>query len=289
VVDGFELNISVLAAGPTSSLIAVALSGWRSLLERARPVDLGGPKALAASPEDLLLETALRPLREGWVAHRAVHDTRFLLEHDGESLDWDHILKAASEGRLTGSLGRMVEAAERVAGRELVGADVRAELAQAAGGRFDPFPGSNTGAAGWAGHRMWKLRTLGAEGGMASTAFHLGADPYRRKALARLARSVRSGRRSRSGAVPGRYRSVCELRALPAPAGLGRCLSREPSAGGPPGWLRGDARDALSTLERCMPDGGEEDGFWKRGVGPGRTGQAHRCEAFMVELRRRGA
>jgi putative nucleotidyltransferase-like protein len=295
MTEGFELNVSILAAGPATSLTALPLVGMETMMERARPVEWDGAKVMVASAEDLLLETALRPLREGKLQLRAVNDTRFLLERLGEGLDWDLVVRTARSDGLESALLWLTGAAEGQAGRGLIPEPVRAGLARRGRRFLYPFPAGRVGGTlvrlrSSTGHRLWKLRSLRAELGGPGAAFHLAADRSRRWALAALARAERSPgtgrrgpmertRRAVAGTTPRRYRSLCELRDGPAPQAVGSCLSRGGARIGPPSWLSAWARQVLRRLERSMPDAGEETAFRKRGSGP-----SHWCEKFQTDL-----
>lgn len=311
--EDHELNVGLAGGAQPSAFVAHPLAAG-PVAPRAERLDVGGMALPVCSPEDMLLMTALRPVREGYFTLRGFGDARGLAvaAASGVGFDWDHVCRSARADRLNGTLWHLLAGAEAVEGRELVPAEVRAALrpgraegwllarqpppsAADADGKADPRPSPAQRRAAKVSVWLWNLRFLRAGLGTAGAIRHWVED---RVALRRFGRAVRDAREGRGPWPPARrgpYRSLCELREAPAPPEVGFCLSRLPGVASPasPVGVAGPARagamaagrpeEPLGRLVRHLPGRGEENALRKWRV-QRTASQGHRCEAFVVRL-----
>jgi hypothetical protein len=256
--DGFETHVDVLVGGQPAGPGLVP--GWfrPPLFDRSREVTWRGLTVRVPSAEDMLLMTAARLERKADFTRRDHNDAWFLLTEEAR-LDWRYVATTASSNGLTGPLRRLVEDAERRAGRTLAPISSRAVT------RHPPRARTALRVA----RARFQART-----------FQLSVDLARRGGVAGLAlpalRALRPG-----------FGSLCELRAAAADAGPGFCLSRLP--GGPrpmPGRLGPDERADLEAVIALLPGRLDRALARIRPDAPGTSTQGHRCRAFLYEVRR---
>ena len=298
-VDGHEVNVGLHAGGMPSPFLALPAAVPVSDPGRADAMTVGGRPVLVSSREDLLLTSAFRPLREGYVAIRGLNDVRYLLAADGDRLDWDDVVASARADELGDMLHHLIRAAERADGRSLCPPDVLRELEPgwARGRLFALQSGRDEAterlmaggrrtrtqrAASALLARLWQGRYVRRRLGRVRGVVHAATDRLHLRMFKSEIRRWRA-RGTASGDDRGprqpsrrRFRSVCELRAGPAPPALGFCLSRVRS-----GRKMGD--EALqAALVRHLPDKSEEGSLGKRTTTGEVTAQPHRCESFVV-------
>ena len=296
--DGFEVHVDLLAAGIPTGPGLLMLWYPHHLGERWREVAFEGRTVRVPTPEDLLLSVAAVRQRKAEFIARDLLDAQAILATDGSLIDWDEVVRLARRHRLQGALGRLVTGAERVAGRELVPAEVRSGLRAgplerrvlAATARDDQGMRVGTGrgpvrravARLWPSVRAWG--SLRVELGAVGASRRMLAQPGRERDLRRRAQAARAGR-----AEPARgalaLGSLCELRPEPC-AASGFCLSkvdgvRDRAVAG----LDAEARLRLEGLAGRLPDRVGHQVFDGAGASEGRgPADGHRCRSFLFSL-----
>jgi hypothetical protein len=298
-VDGHEVNVGLHARGMLSPFLGLPVRVRVADPSRAEAVDVGGGRVLVSCPEDLLLTSAFRPLREGYVAIRGLNDVRYLLVADGHRIDWDDVVAGARADALDDMLHRLIRAAERVEGRPLCPPEVLRSLEPSLTSRqlFIRLEGRDERAARvMAGGRrtrsqriasrlqarLWQGRYVRGRLGRIRGSVHAATDRLQLRLFKAEIRRLRE--RSNNGKLPGgrvrpfhvRFLSVCELRDAPAPEDLWFCLSRTHV-----GRRLGDPV-LQAALVRHLPGRSEERSLRKRTTTGDVKAQPHRCESFLV-------
>jgi hypothetical protein len=295
-----ELNVGLTGGAQPSAFVAHPLAAG-PVAPRAERLDVDGMALLVCSPEDMLLMTALRPVREGYLTLRGFGDARCLAvaaAEPGTGFDWDHVCRSALADRLNGTLWHLLAGAESAEGRDLVPGEVKRALRPGrteawllarqpppsraeADAVEDPRPSPARRRAAKASVWLWNLRFLRARLGTVGAVRHWIGDRTALRAFNRAVRDAREGRRPWPSARRGPYRSLCELREAPAPPEVGFCLSRLPevASGRSTAALDGPLRRLVGRL----PAHGEEDALRKWRV-QRTASQGHRCEAFVVRM-----
>jgi hypothetical protein len=296
--DGFEVHVDVLAGGVPTGPGLLMLWYPHRLGDRWREVAFEGRTVRVPTPEDMLLSVAAVRQRKAEFIARDLLDTRAILAVDGSVLDWDDVVGLARRHRLQAALGRLVAGAERVAGHELVPAEVRSELRPgplerrmlAATVRDEEGMRVGTGrgrlrravARLWPSVRAWS--SLRGELGAVAASRRMLAQPGRERDLRRRVRAARAGR-AETGRGALALGSVCELRPTPS-AAPGFCLSkvegvRDRALGG----LDAEARRRIEGLAGLLPDRVGSQVFEGAGPSAGRgLGEGHRCRSFLFSL-----
>jgi hypothetical protein len=294
-LEGHELNVGLHSRGFPSAFLGLPMRIGLADPSRADLVRIGGAMVLAGSPEDLLLTSTLRLLRDRHLTIRSLNDVRWLLVAEHGQLDWDELVRTARVNELQGTLHQAVRAAEAAVGHDLAPSSHMRELGPTRLERrlflaqVERTPGQGADASWRSLDRRrrraerlstsrWAVRYAKARLGPIRGTAHSLLDRVQLKLFRREMRLWRRGGTGAAGllhAFRRRFGSVCELRQDP-PAELGFCLGSMARPSMP------EEDGLLWALARRLPDRGEERALRKRTTTGDVTAQPHRCEAFLV-------